>query len=162
MWIVASVSCSQLIGMAFSVVFCSFSSSASRFDVNWFRNGLLPFLVYTFGCWSCCSLSIIYYHPGCSSFTQELPLAGYFLCFWPFSYTRGWFFVTAEQPCCIQSDLNPLSSSFWCSVWASAGCLGSVYLTKYIKLLPCGWLMSYSPSRAVKRMYFMMWPVRVI
>ena len=67
------------------------------------------------------------------SFTQ-LPLTGFLLFFGPFSVNprdvlgenpsrSAVLPVWHQQPCHVQSHLNPRLSLFWCLVWTSASCL---------------------------------------
>ncbi len=49
--------------------------------------------------------------------------------------------VWHQQPYHVQSHLNPLSSSFWCSFWTSASRLHLIWMPKCIELLyVIGWL----------------------
>jgi len=168
---VASVSCSQLTGVAPGVVFCCCSSSASRFDVL---------------CVQRCSSADL----GCNEWLFEWLLPSYQLeAVWPFSCdlwrqqdifsqrtAAHWIFslfqtslcepwrwlwekspvdqqflkysdqpVWHQQPCHVQSHFNHLSSPNWCSVWTSAGRLDHVYMLKCTELLPCDWLIIYLP-----------------
>ncbi len=92
--IVDSVSCSLLTGALPGVLFCCWSPSASGFDVLCVQRCILHTLVVTSGYLSYCCLSIISNQSAHSPLTSDiikafsstqLPLAGYFLFFGPFS-----------------------------------------------------------------------------
>ncbi len=71
-WIVVSVSCSQLTGAAPGVVFCCCNPSASVFDVCVFRDGILHTLVVTSDYLSYCCLSIISKQSAHSHLTSDI------------------------------------------------------------------------------------------
>lgn len=50
------------------------------------------------------------------------------------SPSRSWH----QHPC----HWNPLTAPIWCSPWTSANCLGYIYMSRCVELLPCDWLMS--------------------
>lgn len=59
-----------------------------------------------------------------------------------FAVILGWWL---RKPChdnnyLMFRPLNYLSSSFWCSIWTSAGHLDCIYMRNYNNLLPCDWL----------------------
>ncbi len=105
-----------------------------------FRDGILHTLVVTSGYLPFYNLS--HHSPLTSDINKafsstQLPLTGYFFFFEPFSVNPRDFIsekipedqqflkhsdqpVWHQQPFHIQSNLNPLSSPFWCSVWTSA------------------------------------------
>ncbi len=93
-WIVSSVCCSYLTGAAPGVVFCCWSHLLQGSMCCVFRDGILQILVVTSGYLSYCCLSIISNQSVHSPLTSDinktfsstqLPLAGYFLFFRPFS-----------------------------------------------------------------------------